>query len=163
MRTPHRRAITTLAAGLAVTGALVSCGTTHEVRGTTLPTLPERVLETTVPATAAPTTTTTVVAPSSTFAVDSSVVESSTTTLPGGRIHYTREPTIGPLHIGYNGPRVRQLQGRLAGLGYQLSVDGYFGRGTEAALREFQATQGLPADGIDDTDTDARLISLTGG
>ena len=49
------------------------------------------------------------------------------------------------------------MQGQLLSLGYQLGVDGYFGRGTEAAVRQFQQAQGLPADGIAGPPTIERL------
>lgn len=46
------------------------------------------------------------------------------------------------------GPGVRQIQELLVGRGFTIAVDGQFGPGTEAAVREFQASVGLAADGI---------------
>ena len=42
-------------------------------------------------------------------------------------------------------------------------ADGYFGRGTEAAVRAFKQTQGLPADGIASVNTQARLAQMVAG
>ena len=40
------------------------------------------------------------------------------------------------------------VQNCLASLGYDVDVDGYFGPGTEQAVRQFQATYGLEVDGL---------------
>ena len=45
-------------------------------------------------------------------------------------------------------PAVTQLQQKLAGLGYQIAVDGYFGPQTDGVLRAYQANHGLPVDGV---------------
>ena len=47
------------------------------------------------------------------------------------------------------------MQSQLVTLGYGINADGYFGRGTQAAVMAFQQTQGLPADGIASVDTQA--------
>lgn len=46
------------------------------------------------------------------------------------------------------GDDVRALQQALVAVGVNLSVDGVFGPGTDAAVRQFQKQQGLAADGI---------------
>ena len=52
------------------------------------------------------------------------------------------------LYRGTIGSAVAQLQQGLVARGYPVARDGSFGPGTETALRHFQATHGLPADGI---------------
>lgn len=60
---------------------------------------------------------------------------------------------------GSRGPAVRYLQERLGRHGYTVSVDGDFGPGTLAAVKQFQAAQGLKADGIVGPQTwDALLV-----
>ncbi len=49
---------------------------------------------------------------------------------------------------GSQGEAVSFLQEVLNVVGYDLAVDGIFGRDTEAAVRAFQAEHGLTADGI---------------
>lgn len=46
------------------------------------------------------------------------------------------------------GERVRRLQQGLVAINIQTDVDGVFGAGTDAALREFQSTYGLEVDGV---------------
>ena len=55
-----------------------------------------------------------------------------------------------PLRRGSSGAPVHDLQARLTALGYVAITDaeGEFGPATEAALREFQKTRGLRADGV---------------
>jgi len=56
------------------------------------------------------------------------------------------EPT---LTLGSQGTAVRDLQEALAQLGFDPGpVDGAFGAKTEAAVKAFQAAQGIAADGI---------------
>lgn len=53
------------------------------------------------------------------------------------------------LMFGDSGDRVADLQNRLADLGfYNGPISGYFGEQTEAAIFDFQESQGLAADGI---------------
>jgi peptidoglycan hydrolase-like protein with peptidoglycan-binding domain/TPR repeat protein len=68
---------------------------------------------------------------------------------------------LGSGYAGAHGSRpVEALQRRLAQLGYAPgSIDGRYGRLTEAAVIRFQATHGLVADGIDGTRTSAALAS----
>lgn len=54
-------------------------------------------------------------------------------------------PTI--LRKGDRGERVRNLQRMLSAAGYQVNEDGEYGRQTEAAVRQFQSSRGLVADG----------------
>ena len=58
---------------------------------------------------------------------------------------------------GSSGVAVEQLQRALNARGASLSADGRFGRLTEAALRRFQASEGLPETGRVDAATAARL------
>ena len=81
----------------------------------------------------------------------------ATTAAGAAAITYVNEPASGALHLGHKGSRVQTMQGQLFSLGYQLGVDGYFGRGTEAAVRQFQQAQGLPADGVASPPTIERL------
>ncbi len=49
---------------------------------------------------------------------------------------------------GDQGTQVAQIQGELANLGYDVSVDGDFGPATEEAVKAFQSSVGLAADGL---------------
>jgi hypothetical protein len=61
--------------------------------------------------------------------------------------------------LGSKGPEVSKLQGRLAELQlYAGPVDGIFGGGTEAAVRAFQRSSGLPQDGQVGDQTWSRLF-----
>ena len=51
------------------------------------------------------------------------------------------------LRRGDNGDDVKKLQELLNDLGYELTVDGDYGRGTKSAVRDFQEKNGLSADG----------------
>ena len=60
----------------------------------------------------------------------------------------TPAPTSSTLKLGSNGATVREMQQRLRDLKYYTgSVDGDYGIGTEAAVREFQQNNGLSVDG----------------
>lgn len=63
-------------------------------------------------------------------------------------------PTLRP---GDSGDCVRGVQNALYARGLALGVDGMFGPSTTAALRRFQSTQGLTADGIAGPQTLAKL------
>lgn len=68
----------------------------------------------------------------------------------GGRDGRTLRRAVanGSMRRGAEGEAVRALQRRLAQLGYGTRVDGDFGPSTERALRNFQRTAGLTADGV---------------
>jgi peptidoglycan hydrolase-like protein with peptidoglycan-binding domain len=51
------------------------------------------------------------------------------------------------------GEKVRSLQTVLAAIGFDVRIDGVFGKGTDAAVRAFQEWYGLPVTGIVDGDT----------
>ncbi len=62
--------------------------------------------------------------------------------------------------VGDQGEPVRDIQGRLAALGIESVPDspGDFGAGTEAAVKDFQASRNLAADGIVGPDTWRALV-----
>lgn len=63
------------------------------------------------------------------------------------------------LKIGSTGPAVQLLQLALNRAGYgPLDTDGVFGPGTEAALRRFQASRGIPADGVAGNQTHRAIL-----
>ena len=65
------------------------------------------------------------------------------------------------LRVGSRGEEVRQLQTKLKRWGYYSgAVDGIFGSGTEAAVKQFQRKNGLTVDGIVGTAT-AKALGLT--
>ena len=65
------------------------------------------------------------------------------------------------LKNGSRGTEVQQMQNALRKLGYSLTADGVFGNGTEKIVRQFQADQGLTADGVAGDKTLTRLYQLT--
>lgn len=68
----------------------------------------------------------------------------------------------GLLRVGDSNSAVALLQTQLASLGfYQGAIDGEFGAQTEAAVIQFQTSQGLAPDGIAGTQTLAALDRLT--
>lgn len=72
----------------------------------------------------------------------------------------TPTATSSSLRNGSTGSEVKKLQQKLKDLGYYTgSVDGTFGSGTETALKEFQKTNGLTADGVAGTRTLSALYS----
>ncbi len=52
------------------------------------------------------------------------------------------------VQLGHFGQQVESLQQALDQRGYDVDVDGFFGRGTESAVRQFQRDRGLPVTGI---------------
>ena len=70
-------------------------------------------------------------------------------------------PTPEPvLRTGSRGEDVKTLQARLYDLGYYAGeIDGQFGAGTKAAVIEFQQANGLEADGMAGSETQAVLYS----
>ena len=77
---------------------------------------------------------------------------------PADRHARPRERT---LRFGHHGDDVRSLQRALIRAGLLSSKDdGHFGRETEAAVREFQRSHGLPGDGIVGRRTAAALETM---
>jgi len=64
------------------------------------------------------------------------------------------------LKNGSTGGEVTMLQRALSLLGYNCTVDGDFGPGTQAAVEQFQTAQGLTADGVAGPDTWGALDNL---
>ena len=62
------------------------------------------------------------------------------------------------LRIGDEGEDVKKVQQALVKAGYKVDVDGKYGRGTAAAVREFQRKSGLQADGNTGPQTRAKLM-----
>ena len=66
-----------------------------------------------------------------------------------GGVTPTANPASRLIGNGDAGPEVSALQQQLHDLGFDPgTVDGQFGGKTEAALKKFQASKGLPADGV---------------
>ncbi len=63
---------------------------------------------------------------------------------------------------GDTGSGVSDLQTKLNSVGYSLTVDGNFGPATEAAVRDFQAKQGIAVDGIAGPQTLVALSTAIG-
>jgi predicted chitinase len=62
------------------------------------------------------------------------------------------------------GPNVREVQERLAALGYQVgAIDGVFGMQTANAVKAFQRARGLGADGIVGSQTQSALADAAAG
>ena len=57
------------------------------------------------------------------------------------------EPIDTVLSLGMKGEQVKTLQYLLNEAGYNLEIDGHFGRSTQTALLEFQRKSRLEADG----------------
>ncbi|MFI8769830.1 peptidoglycan-binding protein [Streptomyces sp. NPDC053792] len=64
---------------------------------------------------------------------------------------------------GSRGSDVTALQYLLNGQGAQLAADGVFGAGTDTAVRSFQSSRGLDADGIVGPDTWWALVTGSSG
>jgi hypothetical protein len=92
---------------------------------------------------------------------DGTTVEASVNvrqrTLSAGKwTHYGRLPNMdeegtavqATVKYGSKGTSVTELQTALAKLGYTVSADGIFGNETQTALKSYQETNGLEADGV---------------
>lgn len=64
------------------------------------------------------------------------------------------------LKKGSTGSTVKAMQSLLKGAGYTISIDGSFGPGTEAALKKYQQSRGLTADGYCGPMTWAKLLGV---
>lgn len=64
------------------------------------------------------------------------------------------------IHVGDSGPLVGRLQTALRRREAQLSIDGKFGRATEAAVQRLQIENGLAADGIVGRDTWLQIVAM---
>jgi peptidoglycan hydrolase-like protein with peptidoglycan-binding domain len=62
------------------------------------------------------------------------------------------------VRVGQNGPNVTTMQYLLRHRGYTLTVDGAFGSGTEAVVKQFQSANGLTADGVVGANTWSKLV-----
>ena len=63
-----------------------------------------------------------------------------------------------PFELCDKGDAVREIQQALVDAGFPVDVDGFFGAGTDAAVRQYQAANGLAVDGIVGPATSAALI-----
>lgn len=68
--------------------------------------------------------------------------------------------SAGMLRVGSKGPGVRELQNLLVRAGFSVKPDGDFGTSTEKALKTYQTTNGLEADGVAGKLTMASLQKL---
>ena len=76
--------------------------------------------------------------------------DDTTTDVPVPERNPLRDLDLGSglLREGSRGESVKALQQALVYLGQRIAVDGVFGRGTKAAVRWFQRSRGLSADGV---------------
>ncbi len=70
----------------------------------------------------------------------------------------TWESLISTVRLASTGDAVRAVQSQLASKGYGVAVDGNFGPGTETAVKSFQSSRGLGADGVVGPDTWSALV-----
>jgi len=71
----------------------------------------------------------------------------------------TWERLVLTVRQGDSGEAVRAVQSQLQARGYGTAVDGAFGPGTDSAVRSFQSSQGLTADGVVGPNTWLALVS----
>ena len=72
----------------------------------------------------------------------------------------TFDLTLPVLRRGSRGETVKTLQSLLRGKAYDLALDGSFGPATEAAVKDYQAANKLPAHGIADEVTQRKLLGI---
>ena len=63
--------------------------------------------------------------------------------------------------VGDQGSDVAEIQGQLANLGYDVTADGAYGPATVEAVKSFQMTQGIHADGLVGPSTYAALLAAS--
>jgi peptidoglycan hydrolase-like protein with peptidoglycan-binding domain len=68
-----------------------------------------------------------------------------------------------PLKPCDKGMGVESVQSQLVNEGFQVDLDGYYGQGTETAVRQFQAAHGLPVTGIVDFETYKKVGTVYAG
>jgi peptidoglycan hydrolase-like protein with peptidoglycan-binding domain len=68
-----------------------------------------------------------------------------------------------PLKPCDQGMGIESVQSQLLGAGFQVDLDGYYGQGTETAVRQYQASRGLPVTGIVDFETYKKLGTYYAG
>ena len=54
----------------------------------------------------------------------------------------------GAYRVGDQGAEIAEIQGKLVGLGYDVMADGAFGPAMADAVKEFQKSHGMKADGM---------------
>lgn len=120
-------------------------GTTSTISGTNVPLVTVAV----------PTVTTTLPsAPTTTLATKSSTSSVGVTTTIAGRTVTSPSDNV---HLGDNGPGVKQIQQALVKQGFKVTVDGKFGPQTDKAVRAFQKKVKIKQDGIVGPATWSRL------
>lgn len=77
-----------------------------------------------------------------------STVANASNPAPTHEVSQSVTSQSGNLRLGYSGYAVSVVQYRLASYGYALAVDGQFGPVTDKAVRHWQRSNGLLADGI---------------
>lgn len=68
-----------------------------------------------------------------------------------------------PLKTCDQGIGVESVQSQLLDAGFQVDLDGYYGQGTETAVRQYQAARGLPVTGMVDFETYKKLGTYYAG
>jgi len=126
----------------ALAGALVSRSLNGGVETTTSLVTTTATLTTTLTTSTTPSTTPTTTSTPTTPA-----------TLPEGVV----------LRRGVKGVEVRQVQEALVALGYSTTIDGKFGPATAQAVKSFQASSGLTADGVVGPGTLSALSAAVNG
>ena len=143
-------AIVLLAGGVLIARALTGSDGGGEERTSTLPTTAPT---TTTPA-PTPTTTTPATTPTTTTPTTTTPTTTTPTTLPEGVV----------LRRGDESGDVSQVQAALVELGYSTGgIDGKFGKATEQAVRDFQKSSDLAADGVVGPATLAALSAALSG